>query len=317
MKPEPLVSIIVPSFNQGRYIKETLDSILGQDYRPIEILVIDGGSNDETLAVLKSFADVLEMRWWSEPDNGVADAVNKGLAKASGEILAIQSSDDIYLPRALSAAVEFMAAHSDVALVYGDVELINEHSEVIGRDILSPFAFNDYVGRFSYIPQPSAFFRRDVAREVGGWRQEVSYAADADYWMRIAVKHKVVKLDRLMARYRYHSEQRDIQSARIAQDWEKTIRSLLDHNDLNKEAKRFARMGIHLAKYRYTPETSWLRRSWYLYRAFFSNPCAVVDKRFPKREFVIGREPIWKLLSSIKRSLGFKPRDPGDSCRIL
>jgi len=312
----PLVSVIIPSFNQGKYIKETIDSILSQDYRPIEVMVLDGGSTDNTIDILNSYAGIAELKWWSEPDNGVVDAVNKGLAKAKGEIVAIQSSDDVYLPSAISVAVEFMKGHSDVALVYGDVELINEYSEIIGRDILPPFVLKDYLGRFSYIPQPSAFFRRDAALEVGGWRQEVSYAADADYWLRIAVKHKVVKLDKLMARYRYHPEQRDKQSARIARDWERTVNELLAHNNLDNEANRFGHMGIHLAKYRYTPETSWLRRSWYLYRAFFSNPCAVLDKRFPKRELVIGREPIWKTLSRIKRTLGFKPRGSAKSCHI-
>ena len=312
----PLVSIIVPSYNQGKFIKETIDSVLSQDYRPIELLVIDGCSTDTTVNVLESFGYSAELKWISEPDNGVTDAVNKGLARAGGEILAIQSSDDVYLPGAISAAVDFMRGHNDVALVYGDVELINEHSEVIGNDILPPFTFKEYVGRFTYIPQPATFFRAEFAREIEGWRKEMSYAADADYWMRIAVKHKVVKLDKLMARYRYHPEQRDRNSGSIARDWEKTIHDLLTHSNLDTETKRFARMGLHLAKYRYTPETSWLERSWYLYRAFFSNPLAVTDRRFPKREFVIGREPIWRFFSRVKRLLGLKPRGMTNSCHI-
>ena len=91
----PLVSIIVPSFNQGRFIKETIDSILGQDYRPIEVLVLDGASTDETVEVLSRYESVPELIWRSEPDNGVVDAVNKGLKRASGEIIGIQSSDDL------------------------------------------------------------------------------------------------------------------------------------------------------------------------------------------------------------------------------
>ena len=108
MNTDSLVTIIVPSFNQGRFIKETLHSILAQDYRPIEVLVIDGASSDLTIEVLESYAGVPELKWWSEPDNGVVDAVNKGLARARGEIVAIQSSDDLYLPGAISAAVEIV-----------------------------------------------------------------------------------------------------------------------------------------------------------------------------------------------------------------
>lgn len=304
----PLVSVVVPSFNQGRFIKETIDSILGQDYRPIEVLVLDGGSTDQTVSVLASYNGTPELKWWSEPDNGVVDAVNKGLEKANGEIIAIQSSDDLYLPGAITAAAEFLREHSDVSLVYGDVELINERSEVVGRDILQQFDLKHYLGRFSYIPQPSAFFRAEIVNELGGWREAVSYVADAEYWLRIAVEHKVARVDRMMARYRYHPDQRDTQKAKIARDWEQAITDLLAANNLDRSTRRFAQMGIYLAKYRYTPEAEWLRRSLYLYRAAAANPSAVLDGHFPKRELVIGREPIWKFLSRVKRRMGFRAR---------
>jgi glycosyltransferase involved in cell wall biosynthesis len=304
----PLVSVVVPSFNQGRFIKETLDSILSQDYRPIEVLVLDGGSTDQTVSVLEAYNRAHELSWWSEPDKGVVDAVNKGLEKANGEIISIQSSDDLYLPGAITAAAGFLTEHSDVALVYGDVELINERSEVVGRDVLQQFVLKNYLGRFSYVPQPSAFFRSEIVKDIGGWRQEVSYAADADFWLRIAVGHKVAGISRLMGCYRYHADQRDTAKAKISRDWEQTITDLLAANDLDRSTRSFARMGIYLAKYRYTPETDWLRRSLYLYRAAAANPSAVFDVRFPKRELIIGREPIWKFLSRLKRRMGFKPR---------
>jgi glycosyltransferase involved in cell wall biosynthesis len=306
----PLVSIIVPSFNQGRFIKETLDSILGQDYRPIEVLVMDGASTDQTIDVLRGYEGIPEIKWWSEPDRGVVDAVNKGLSWIAGEIVSIQSSDDLYLPGAIRAAAEFLNGHGDVALVYGDVELIDENSDVTGRDILTPFDLRRYLGRFTYIPQPCAFFRARAAASVGGWRQEVSYAADADFWLRIAVRHKVVKLDRLLARYRYHPDQRDTQRAQIARDWEKAVRDLLAANALDRSTRRFARMGVQLAKHRYTDESKWFRKSLFLYCAAVANPRAVFSPAFPKREFIIGREPVWKFLSRVKRRLGFRPRTP-------
>ncbi len=308
MTANPLVTIIVPSFNQGSFIRETLDSILNQDYRPIEILVLDGGSTDETVNVLESYQDSPELKWWSQPDNGVVDAVNKGLERANGEIVAIQSSDDIYLPGAIWAASNYLADHRDVSLVYGDVELIDERSEVTGRDILEPFDLKHYLGRFSYIPQPTAFFRRSIIESIGGWRPEVSYAADADFWLRIAVCHNVARINRIMARYRYHANQRDTQKAKISHDWEQAVRDLLSANILDKSTRKFAHMGIYLAKHRYSAETEWLQRSRYLYRAAFANPMAVLSPRFPKRELLIGREPIWKFLSQCKRRLGFRPR---------
>jgi glycosyltransferase involved in cell wall biosynthesis len=153
----PLVSIIIPSYNQGRYIRETIDSVLSQDYRPIEVLVFDGASKDDTVAVLQSY-DAPELQWWSEPDRGVVDAVNKGLARARGELVAIQSSDDVYVPGALSAAVSAFLETPGLGLVYGDVEYIDAESRSRGRTQLPPFSLHDYVGKLTYIPQPAAFF---------------------------------------------------------------------------------------------------------------------------------------------------------------
>lgn len=305
----PLVSIIVPSFNQGRFIAETIDSILSQDYRPIEVLVMDGASTDDTLEVLESYRGVPELKFLSEPDKGVCDAVNKGLVRASGKIIGIQSSDDLYLPGAISSAVDFMSKRADVALVYGDVELIDERSQAIGKDCPTPFDIKQFLGRFTYIPQPTAFLRSYVLQDVEGWRQEVSYVADADFWVRIAVRYRVAKLDRLMGRYRYHSEQRDSQRAKISRDWQQMVADLLGSEEIDKPTERFAKMGVHLAKYRYSPESEWFKRSLHLYRAAIANPREVLNASFPKRELIIGREPIWRILSKVKRRMGFAPRD--------
>lgn len=302
-----LVSIIIPSFNQGRYIAETIRSCLSQDHRPIEILVLDGGSKDNTVSVLKSF-DVPELRWWSEPDQGVADAVNKGLMRASGDVLTIQSTDDVFLAGAISAAMEVLSQNPSTGLVYGDVEYIDGNSRVTGADVQGAFDLGEYLGRFMYIPQPGTCFTRAALNSAGGWRGAYSYAADADFWMRIATRFPIRKIDRFVARYRYHTEQRDTQRARIAHDWEGAINDLLASGILNSRQRRYARMGIQLAWYRYTPESRWIARTWHLYRAALFNIPAVLDRRFPKHELLIGRFPIWKGLSRVKRILGFRPR---------
>lgn len=308
-KPAPLVTIVIPSFNQGKFIRETIASCLAQDYRPIEILVMDGGSTDDTVAVLESF-QASELRWWSEPDGGVADAVNKGMAHARGEILTIQSSDDVFLPGAITAAVDALRSAPDAGLVYGDVELIDEHSNPIGADRQGPFEMAAYLGRFQYIPQPGTCFTRAALQLAQGWREEYSYAADADFWMRIAARLPVCKLDRLVAKYRYHPEQRDTQRARIARDWAGAVRDLLANASLSQRERRFAAMGVHLATYRHLPNDAWWERTLALYRAILANPGAALDARFPKRELLPGRVPLWALLSRLKRGLGLKPRGP-------
>jgi len=237
----PLVSIIVPSFNQGTFISETIRSCLAQDYRPLEILVCDGGSDDNTTAVLRAF-DAPELRWWSEPDRGVVDAVNKGLARAGGDILTIQSSDDVFLPHAISSMVSALLAEPSPGLVYGDVELIDAESTLIGRDVQGQFDLCAYLGRLEYIPQPGSCFTRAAYAATGGWRDSVSYAADADFWMRIASRFPVVHVSRVVARYRYHDEQRDRQRLHIERDWIAAVDDLMKSGLLTRRQRRFARM---------------------------------------------------------------------------
>lgn len=303
----PLVSIIIPSFNQGRFIRETIQSCLSQDYRPIEVLVMDGGSKDETVDVLQSFA-APELRWRSEPDQGVSDAVNKGIAAATGDILSIQSSDDVFIPGAVTAAMAAFGSNPGAAIVYGDVELIDENSRQLGMDRQGEFDLARYLGRFQYIPQAGTFFARAALQVAPGWREEYSYAADADFWLRIAARRPVVKLHQFVARYRYHAGQRDNQRARIARDWEGAIRDLIAHGDLTDAQRRFARMGVHLARHRYLPEDAWWSRTGQLYRAALANPLAVGDPCFPKRDLLPGRDPLWAFLSRVKRRLGLRPR---------
>jgi glycosyltransferase involved in cell wall biosynthesis len=300
-----LVSIVVPSFNQGRFIAETLKSCLQQSYRPIEILVEDGGSTDDTISVLRSI-DAPELRWVSEPDEGVVDAVNKGLRRAKGEILTIQSSDDLFLDGAIEAAVEALDNDPTVGLVYGDVELIDEESRVIGADIQGPFDLAMYFGRMMYVPQPGTFFSRKALEAVGGWRNEFSYTADADLWFRIALHFRVRKLNRVTARYRYHSLQRDRQRAVISRDWERMASDLIANQPLDGRMRRYARSGIYLARHRYAEQ--WWTRTKALYGALIVNPAAVLHPGFPKKELLPGRAPIWKQLSRAKRVLGLRPR---------
>jgi glycosyltransferase involved in cell wall biosynthesis len=303
----PLVSIVVPSFNQGKFIGETLKSCLEQCYRPIEILVQDGGSTDDTISVLRSL-EAPELCWISEPDEGVVDAVNKALRRARGEILSIQSSDDMFASGAIATAVEALSHNPTVGLVYGDVELIDEQSRKIGADIQGPFDLAMYFGRLMYVPQPGTFFTREALEAVGGWRAEFSFTADADFWLRIALRFSVGKLNRVMARYRYHPLQRDQRRVNICRDWERMARDLITNEPLDSRTRRYARSGIFLARHRYAEPQQWWKRTKALYSVLFVNPAAVTHAGFPRKELLPGREPIWKQLSRAKRALGLKPR---------
>src|SRR5215208_2659718 len=122
---QPRVSIITPSFNQGQFLEETMHSVLEQDYPNIEYIVVDGGSADNSVEIIKKYQG--QLAWWvSEKDRGHADALNKGFSHATGEILAWLNSDDVYFPNAVSQAVSFLKTNPAIGMVYGDAELIDD-----------------------------------------------------------------------------------------------------------------------------------------------------------------------------------------------
>ncbi len=252
----PLVSIIVPSFRQGKFIRATIDSILSQDYRPIQIHVIDGGSQDETVDVLKSYGDIPELKWISERDQGVVHAVNKGFARAQGDIVAIQSSDDCYLPGAIRTMVGVLQSQPDVGLAYGDTVKIDSHGRELSRHVIGSFTLEKLLLLQTWVPQPSAFFRREVLLVCGGWNPAIPYAPDSDLWIRMAFRTKVVKVDSFLSQYRVHEEQRDTQASRISRDFDKMIDENPDIIASSPDLQRMAQAGKHLQRVRYNPTGS-------------------------------------------------------------
>jgi glycosyltransferase involved in cell wall biosynthesis len=178
----PLVSIVTPSFNQGRFLKRTIDSVLGQTYPLIEYHVIDGGSTDESVAVLRSYGD--RFGWVSEPDRGQTHAINKGFARSRGALRAYLNSDDVLVPDAVARAVDHFRRNPGWDMVYGAAEYIDEDDRVIGRYNTAPYSFARLM-QDCCVCQPAAFWRSAVARKVGPFDESLQYAMDYDYWLRI------------------------------------------------------------------------------------------------------------------------------------
>jgi glycosyltransferase involved in cell wall biosynthesis len=203
MKPNPLVTIVTPSFNQAPYLEETIESVFNQTYSNIEYIIMDGGSTDGSAEIIKRHQKKLAY-WVSEKDRGQTDAINKGFAKAKGEILGWINSDDTLISNAVEEAVLFLGDQPDTGLVYGDANYIDEKSRVIGR---FPAAQTDLVRLrrgYVHIPQQASFFRKSIWDQVGPLDPEFFFAMDYDLWVRIARKTEIRYLPRLWANFRLH-----------------------------------------------------------------------------------------------------------------
>jgi glycosyltransferase involved in cell wall biosynthesis len=203
---QPLVSIVTPSLNQGRYIDAAIRSVLEQDYPRIEHIVVDGGSTDQTQDVLRRYP---HLEWISEPDRGQADAVNKGFRMAKGEIFGWLNADDLYLPGAISAAVAALV-ETGAALVHGGWRKIDEDGATI-QDV-RPRAF-DYRRQLEVenrVAQPGALFTREAFESVGGLGERYRYAMDYELWLKLGSRFDVRHVDAILGAYRYHGESKTV-----------------------------------------------------------------------------------------------------------
>ena len=196
MKPlaMPLVSIITPSFNQVNFLEKTIQSVLEQDYPRIEYIVVDGGSTDGSVDVIKKYED--KLAWWvSEKDKGQTDAINKGFNRAKGEILAWINSDDTYNPRAVGQAVKYLIENPEVGLVYADCNFIDEEDRVIGKFNAAQTDLRRLREGYVHIPQQTMFFRAKYWKELGPLDPSFYFAMDYDLWTRIAAHAPFKYLD--------------------------------------------------------------------------------------------------------------------------
>jgi glycosyltransferase involved in cell wall biosynthesis len=204
---EPLVSIVTPCFNSARFLEETIQSVLSQDYPHIEYLVMDGGSSDGTLEILERYRG--RLRYVSEPDRGQADAINRGFRMTRGPIFSFLNADDTYLPGAISTVVRHMQAHPEAGVVYGEGYHISAIGETISRYPTQPFDPERFE-RQCYICQPASFLRREVFEAVGMLNPQLDFALDYDLWIRVARRFPMLKIDEYLARSRMHPENKTL-----------------------------------------------------------------------------------------------------------
>ena len=239
----PKVSIITPSYNQGRFLEAAIRSVLAQDYPNLEYIIVDGGSKDESVAIIHKYAG--KLAWWiSEKDHGHADALNKGFAHASGDILAWLNSDDVYHPGAVKEAVAYLQGHPAVGMVYGDAAITDKDGRVIGKFASKQTSYRQMLRGSVHIPQATTFFRADIWRQVGPLDLSLFFAFDYDLWVRIAKVSDVHYIPRLWADFRIHEQGKSV------------VNDDRCYPDMLRVAQREGGRGQALLKFR------WMVRRW-------------------------------------------------------
>jgi glycosyltransferase involved in cell wall biosynthesis len=266
----PKISIITPNYNGVKFIEKTVQSVLNQNYPNLEYIVVDGGSTDGSLKVIKKY-DSKITKIISEPDNGLYDAINKGLKLATGEIIAWLNSDDIYLPNALFTVARIFEKFEDVNWLTATPTACNSHDSVIHVGENRRWSkFEVFNGDYKWIQQESTFWRRDLWEKAGGYiDSNYKVASDLDLWCRFFHFAKLYAYDGILASFRYRREQKSVtEFDNYLNEAESILKKQLKH--LSKlETKRLKKVSRRLIIYKILYKTKLLNSVFYKEKVLF------------------------------------------------
>ncbi|QDV67256.1 Putative glycosyltransferase EpsE [Rosistilla carotiformis] len=207
---EVRISVVTPSYNQAEYVEQTILSVLQQDYSNVEYLVLDGGSTDGSADIIEKYSDQLAY-WCSAPDGGQADAISRGFARCTGDVICWINSDDLFLPGALSKVARYFTDHPETQCLSGGAFTIDEHNQPVkgfGVFTLGEQATFDKLRFYAQdnLYQPAAFWRRSAYEAVGGVDPTLNFIMDYDLFARLALHSPFARLPALLACFRLHGE---------------------------------------------------------------------------------------------------------------
>jgi hypothetical protein len=235
-----LVSIITPSYNQADFLEDAIQSVLRQDYAPLEYIIVDGGSTDGSQEIIERYSD--RLAWWvSEPDRGQAEAINKGFLHADGEIIAWLNSDDLYLPGAVRQGVAALQADPTPGLVFGDALTIDAQGRPLNRLSFGDWGLIDLMS-FRIICQPAVFMRRSVLEEAGLLDSGYHFMLDHQLWIKMARRAPVKHIPSILAAARHHPQAKNIrQSTGFSQETQSLLGWMANQPDLAADYSRYRR----------------------------------------------------------------------------
>jgi glycosyltransferase involved in cell wall biosynthesis len=238
------LSIVTPSYNTGRYLGDAVRSVLDQDWPDVDYIVMDGGSTDNSVDVLRGFGP--RLKWVSEKDKGQSNAINMGFARTSGDILGWLNSDDTYAPGAFRAAMETFISRPDVDLIYGDCDYLTPSGEPLAPCThIEPYNKHRLFHYSDFIVQPATFFRRSAFEAVGGIDESIHWAMDYDLWLRMAARDfKIAYLPIPLAHFRWLKDNKTATGGFGRLD---EIRRILGKHGLGTPAfNQLERVNLHL-----------------------------------------------------------------------
>jgi glycosyltransferase involved in cell wall biosynthesis len=308
LNDQPLVSIITPSFNQGRFLEATICSVFKQDYSNIEYILVDGGSQDESLEVIQRYAGRLAY-WESQPDRGQAHAINKGLARSHGDLLGWLNSDDLLQPGSVRRAVEIFSAYPEIDVVYGRLDRIDEQGRLVPTPLLPKdrveFSKNLVLGE-CVVNQPGAFWRRSIMQRAGLLDEGLQFSLDYEYWIRLALHGAQFKrIPDVLACFRLSAGSKTVaHTALMAREQIQVLDQLSSRPDLpalldsglpqiQSKARRTRARFCLQAFYGELKNREWREAFHWLLKALRNDPRSFLDRRY----FELG-------LSNIRRRLG-------------
>ena len=211
MAETPLVSIITPSYNQAAFLEKTMRSVLEQDYPAIEYMVVDGGSKDDSVNIIKKYSG--QLAWWvSEKDSGQAEAINKGLSRAKGEFIAWLNSDDYLMPGAVASAVKVLQNNPASNFVYGNVRVVAPDQTILNQLTYKDWQLKDLMA-FHIIGQPAVFMRRGALEKTGFLDPSYHFLLDHQLWIRLASTGEMTYVPQLWASAHYHEDCKNLKQA--------------------------------------------------------------------------------------------------------
>lgn len=203
------ISVITPSYNQAQFIERTIESVLNQNYPELEYIIMDGGSTDGTVEILKKYSD--RIIWKSEKDNGQSDAINKGLRIATGDIVTYLNSDDTYEPNAFTKVIKFFQKNPDKKWAYGKCKIIDAADQEIRKPItlyknllLKKYSYTKLLSE-NFISQPATFWKREIHAKIGFFDENEHFCMDYEFWLRIGKNYPAGVINDYLANFRYHT----------------------------------------------------------------------------------------------------------------